>query len=51
VSEPVILVCPVCASPMDAHAGPQPQTFTCATCGQHWSMVVDARRHAEYALH
>lgn len=46
----VILLCPCCASPLDAHAGPGEQRFTCDVCGQVWSMVVDADRHAAHAL-
>ena len=46
----VILLCPCCASTIDATAGPEPQTFDCAHCGQQWSMVVDADRHAAHSL-
>lgn len=46
----VILVCPVCASPVDAQAGDRPQELECGSCGQQWTMVVDAARHAEHAL-
>lgn len=46
----VILVCPCCASALDAEHGPDPQTFQCPACGQHWTMVVDADRHAAHAL-
>lgn len=51
MSDPVILICPCCASAVDAHADPQPQTFTCVSCGQTWSMVVDADRLAAHSLH
>lgn len=46
----VVLVCPCCASPVDAVAGPTKQSLSCDACGQIWSMVVDADRIAEYAL-
>jgi hypothetical protein len=46
----VILVCPCCASPVDAQAGPAIQELDCAACGQTWQMVIDAERVAEYAL-
>lgn len=47
---PVILICPVCASPVDAQTGEQPDNFECVSCGQQWSMTVDADRHARHAL-
>lgn len=46
----VILVCPCCASPVDAQAGDEPQQLDCESCGQHWEMVVNAQRQAEHAL-
>lgn len=46
----VILVCPCCASPVDALAAPHEQTLNCAACEQVWRMVVDPDRHAAYAL-
>jgi hypothetical protein len=46
----VIVVCPCCASPLDAQPGPQEQTFECVCCGQSWSMVIDPDRLAEYSL-
>jgi hypothetical protein len=46
----VVLLCPCCASPVDALAGPAPQALECVVCGQHWDMVVDADRQAEHAL-
>ncbi len=48
--EPVILVCPVCASTLDAEADEGSQDFECVSCGQTWSMVVDAARHAIHSL-
>lgn len=48
---PVILVCPCCASPVDATAAEEPQDFTCVCCGQTWSMHVDASRFTDHALH
>jgi transcription elongation factor Elf1 len=50
MSVTVILVCPCCASAVDAHAADTPQQFTCLTCGQTWSMVVDAERQDTYSL-
>jgi hypothetical protein len=46
----VVLLCPCCASPIDAVAGRARQDFTCGVCDQRWEMVVDAARVAEYAL-
>lgn len=46
----VILVCPVCASTLDAQAEETRQEFECVSCGQTWSMVVDATRHAIHSL-
>lgn len=46
----VIVICPCCASPVDARAAEQPQRLDCITCGQVWEMVVDARRQKEHAL-
>lgn len=46
----VILVCPCCASPVDAVAGPTEQELDCVPCGQQWHMIVDADRVAEHAL-
>lgn len=48
--ENVILVCPCCASPVDAEARREQQDLTCNACGQTWSMVVDLDRQREYAL-
>jgi len=46
----VILVCPTCASAVDAQAGEHEQTLECVACGQTWVMVVDATRVAAHAL-
>ncbi len=46
----VILICPCCASTVDAEARPEEQSFECAACGQTWRMVVDADRHATHSL-
>jgi len=47
----VILVCPCCASPVDAPAEPDTeQQFTCLACGQSWRMVVDPHRCAQHSL-
>ncbi len=50
MSDQVILVCPCCASAVDAHADPEPQELRCTTCGQRWQMVVEAERLAAYSL-
>lgn len=50
MSDPVILICPCCASTVDAEDGPALQTFECVSCGQKWSMVVDRDRHAAHSL-
>jgi transposase len=49
-TQPVIVLCPCCASAIDALAGPHTQTFTCVSCGQTWQMVVDADRYAAHSL-
>lgn len=46
----VVLVCPCCASPVDARTWPEEQEISCVACGQVWSMVVDAERFAEHSL-
>jgi hypothetical protein len=46
----VVLLCPCCASPVDAEASIWEQKFLCQVCGQDWIMAVDADRVAEYAL-
>lgn len=46
----VILMCPCCASAVDAEDGPDPQEFECVSCGQTWTMVVDADRLAAHSL-
>lgn len=50
VTKKVVLVCPCCASPVDAEAGLEIQLLLCSACGQIWRMVVDAARIAEHAL-
>ena len=50
MTEHVIVLCPCCASTLDAKTITEPQTFTCVCCGQTWTMTVDADRHAEHAL-
>jgi hypothetical protein len=45
-----VLVCPCCASPVDAVADPDIQDLTCGVCDQVWQMVVDPLRIAQYAL-
>lgn len=47
----VILVCPCCASTVDAHVATNPQLLTCGACGQTWHMVVDRDRQARYSLY
>lgn len=46
----VILVCPCCASPVDAVTAGHEQDMECVACGQQWHMIVDADRVAEHAL-
>lgn len=46
----VVLVCPCCASPVDAVAGPDTQELTCISCEQVWSMVIDAHRLDTHSL-
>ncbi len=48
--EPVILVCPVCASAVETVSLKEAQMLECLHCGQRWIMVVDVRRVAEYSL-
>lgn len=48
--EQVIVLCPCCASAVDAEAQPGLQEFTCVSCGQAWSMVVEADRLAVHSL-
>lgn len=50
VPVPVVLICPTCASPIDAVAQEWTQQFTCVACGQTWTMVVDADRAATHSL-
>ncbi len=50
VTAKVILVCPVCASPVDAEAKQEQQTHECISCGQSWIMTINLDRHAEHAL-
>lgn len=46
----VIVVCPCCASPVDAPIGDKPDNLDCEVCGQNWTMVVDRERFSENAL-
>lgn len=46
----VVLVCPCCASRVDAITRSQPQQLECVSCGQVWTMIVDSARLAEYSL-
>lgn len=48
--EPVILVCPCCASAVDATTADTAQELECLSCEQQWLMVVDAHRQAAHAL-
>ncbi len=45
-----ILVCPCCASPVDAQPHSRPQNFECEVCEQKWTMVVDHKRTSEHSL-
>jgi hypothetical protein len=49
-AEPMVLVCPCCASAVDATASPDIETFLCATCGQVWEMIPDPARQQTYSL-
>lgn len=46
----VIVICPCCASPVDAQDNQQQQCLVCLACGQTWFMRIDAERQKEYAL-
>ncbi len=46
----VIVLCPCCASSLDARPQEEPQQFDCVGCGQTWTMTVDADRHQRHAL-
>lgn len=47
----VILLCPCCASPVDAEDSEGVvAVLECGSCEQRWSMVVDSARVAQYAL-
>lgn len=46
----VVLICPCCASTVDAEPREELQEFTCGICNQTWSMVVDADRYASHSL-
>lgn len=46
----VVLVCPCCASPVDAATAAAEQNLQCLACQQSWRMVVDGDRMAEHAL-
>lgn len=47
----VILVCPCCASTVDAEPEPdQAQRFECLQCGQVWIMTVNINRFTKHSL-
>lgn len=50
MTDAVILLCPVCASTVDAVAAEAEQQLTCVSCGQTWVMVVDRERHDTHSL-
>lgn len=50
MAQQVIVLCPCCASAQDAETSTQTQTFQCVSCGQSWSMVVDADRQDTHSL-
>lgn len=50
MTEHVIVLCPCCASTLDAKVTTDQQDFTCVCCGQTWTMTVDAERLAAHAL-
>lgn len=45
----VILVCPCCASTVDADE--TQERFTCTVCGQTWAMVPDVARLRAHSLY
>lgn len=49
-SQNVVLLCPCCASPVDAVTGREPVELDCVSCGQQWSMTVDAVRIHAHSL-
>ncbi len=46
----VILVCPCCASTVDA-ADDGTEAFRCDACGQQWAMRLDVDRLRQYSLY
>lgn len=59
MNENYILMCPVCASTVDAEqkllsedrgGGPAIQVFECLPCGQEWEMCIDPARMARHSL-
>lgn len=50
VTDNVILVCPCCASPLEATPDPCPQAFACENCEQQWTMTVDRNRVLFHSL-
>jgi hypothetical protein len=46
----VIVFCPCCNSTLDVQTRLTPQTLECPSCGQMWSMVIEAERFAAYSL-
>lgn len=46
----VIVICPCCATPMDAPVDDMQREFECLSCGQAWRMAVEADRFTEHAL-
>jgi len=46
----VILLCPCCASAVDAETHDEPQDLHCTTCGQTWSMIVNPDRQHTHSL-
>lgn len=45
---PIILMCPVCGSAVDAVASET--EFGCGNCGQEWAMAVDVDRMADMSV-
>ncbi len=50
MNEPCIVLCPCCASAVDALSHPELQELTCPHCGQRWLMGGDAQRLAAHSL-
>ncbi len=50
MTDSVIIVCPCCASSIDAYPTDDLQEFECVSCGQTWTMLVDYDRISTFSL-